>query len=190
MKLNEEYVIMKSYKVITWFIAYVVFFMIFWSHVKSLNAGGVLFVYECMLLVFLLRYLRQYIYIRTAKMMGKDVEGSSLSLNPTFWSSSEYNLKEVLTMELRPMIILTTGQIIGILISHFVFSATLITPILLGGLILSLAVYNQSYMILFRCLRHGESTYKYGFEAFKVYQGEGWITWPTAEKLIRIILNN
>lgn len=188
MKLMEEYIIRKSYKVWSWFIAYALFFILFWDRIKSLNAGGVLFVYECMIIVFVLRYIRQYLYIRTAKMMDKDVEGKSFTVNLFFWSASTFNQREVLILELRPMIILTVVQILAIAISHFVFSAEFVTPILFGALVLSLAIYNQTYLTLFRCLKHPMATYKYGSEAFKVYSDKTLCGWPTSEKLINTIL--
>lgn len=190
MKLKEEYIIRKSYKAWTWFLVYLLFFTIFWNRIESLSAGGILFVYECMIVVFVVRYLRQLLYVKTARMMDKDIEGETLTLNPTFWSVSSYSLKEVLTLELRPMLILSLAQLFLIAISHFVYSASYVTPVLFGALVLSLAVYNQSYIILFRCLRHPNATYKYGFEAFKVYNKETVGAWPTSEKLIRTILRS
>ncbi|MBN2796361.1 MAG: hypothetical protein JXR88_13200 [Clostridia bacterium] len=188
MRLFEEYVIKKSYKIWSWIIIYGLYFVIFWNHIESLFAGGILFLYECMLIVFVLRYLRQYLYIHTAKMMDKDVEGKSWTLNPTFWSSSRYKLEEVITLEVKPFLILTGLQVILILIAHVVYGAAYITPVLSGGLLLSLGLYNQSFIILYRTISHMRATYKYGYEAFKVYHDDTLSGWPTSEKLISTIL--
>lgn len=188
MKLAEEYIIRKSYKIWSWILVYALYFILFWGHIESLFAGGILFLYECMLLVFIMRYIRQYLYIKTAKMINKDIEGKSWTLNPTFWSSSTYRFDEVLTLELRPMVILTGLQLILILLSHFIFHAVYVTPVLLGALVLSVALYNQSFIILFRAFKHMNASYKYGYEAFKVYSDRNLNGWPTSEKLIKTIL--
>lgn len=187
MKLIEEFTISKSYKIWTWSCVVALFLFIYWNRIKMLSAGGMLFVYECMAIVFVLRYMRQILYVQTAKMLDKHVEGVAMSLNPFFWSTSKYSFHDVIVLELRPLIILTGLQIIIISISYFIFTSLFVTHVLIGALVLSLGLYNKSLIILYRCFQHPHATYKYASTAFKIQSNHMEREWPTAEKLIETL---
>jgi len=169
MKLVSDYRVRISKWLYLTIIPLVVYFVLFRAYIYDLVAGGIIFVYWTLLVMFISRYIKVWFQNQLEKKMHLDPVVYYKTLKPKSFPTKMVSSIDIQKIEGYPVIVLMAVQIIAIMLSYSALGDVYLTKVLVGGFILSFDINYSNFCYIKKTLDYPNAMYEYNKVSVKIY---------------------
>ncbi|MBI9015343.1 MAG: hypothetical protein JEZ08_24125 [Clostridiales bacterium] len=169
MKLVSDYRVRVTKWLYLTLLPLVVYFILFKTYIYDLVAGGIIFVYWTLLLMFISRYIKVWLKNQLEKRMHFEPIAYYKTLKPKSFPSKMVSAIDIQKIEGYPVIVLMAIQIIAIMLSYSALGDVYLTKILVGGFILSFNINYSNFCYIKKTLDYPNAMYEYNKVSIKIY---------------------
>lgn len=169
MKLVSDYRVRITKWLYFTIIPLVVYFILFKTYIYDLVAGGIIFVYWTLLLMFISRYIKVWFQNQLEKRMHFEPIAYYKTLKPKSFPSKMVSAIDIQKIEGYPVIMLMAIQIIAIMLSYSALGDVYLTKVLVGGFILSFNINYSNFCYIKKTIEYPNAMFEYNKVSVKIY---------------------
>ena len=169
MKLVSDYRVRYTKWVYLMIIPLIVYFFMFNEYIYNLVAGGIMFMYWTLLVMFINRYFKVWLQEKLALVLGYQPESFYMTLKPKVVPRKQLTAVDVQKLEGYPIIMVLAINFLLATGLYAMLGQVYITQILFGGFVLSFNIHYTSISRIVKTLEYPNAYYEYTMISTKIY---------------------
>lgn len=170
MKLINDYRVRISKWMYLMILPLVVYFFCFREIIYELVAGGIMFMYFTMMVMFANRYLKVAIQNQLAKRLGYLPEVYYKTLKPMVVPTKPLSSIDVQKIEGYPVLLTLSFNFLIALLLYTVLGFDYLGQIFFGGFILSFNINYRNVCLIVKSVQHPNGRFEYNTVSTKIYE--------------------
>jgi len=169
MKLVSDYRVRYTKWVYLMIIPLIVYFFTFKGYIYDLVAGGIMFMYWTLLVMFINRYFKVWLQEKLALVLGYQPQAYYKTLKPKVVPQKQLTAVDVQKLEGYPILMVMAINFLVTMGLFALVGPANITQIFFGGFILSFNIHYSSISKIVKTLEYPNAFYEYTTISTKIY---------------------